>query len=203
MLRGAVYLLAALSLAPSPGPGEQAALPFALPVLPEWRTETLPFPLEFAPDLPYRGLEELRFAPGMFTAGSDDFWSYAFVWWIDRDDPFDPGSLSEHLESYFRGLTLAVGETRAVDVSGARVGARITATEEGRFAGTAETFDAFTSHEQVLLNVRGAIRDCPAQGFRAVLFALSPQPPEHAIWVDLDSILQGFRCSEAGRAESE
>src|SRR5262249_653024 len=35
--------------------------------LPEgWRSETIPFPLDFARDLPLEGVEELRFAPGMF-----------------------------------------------------------------------------------------------------------------------------------------
>src|SRR5688500_2734436 len=54
-----------------------ADVPFAWPVPAGWRTETIPFPLGFAPTLPYTGIEELRFAPGMFKAGSDDFWTYA------------------------------------------------------------------------------------------------------------------------------
>ena len=195
MPRRVAHFLAALSLASSFALGQEPGAPFVMPAPPEWGTETLPFPLEFAPELPYRGLEELRFAPGMFAEGSEDFWSYAFVWWIDRDDPFDRSALATHLESYFRGLTVAVGETRAVDVSGARVSARIEPHEAGGFTGRVETFDAFTTRQQVELNVRGEIVDCPGQDARAVLFAFSPQASGHPIWSDLDSILSGFRCS--------
>ena len=31
-----------------------------------WRSEVIPFPLDFAPSLTHRGFEEIRFAPGMF-----------------------------------------------------------------------------------------------------------------------------------------
>ena len=59
-----------------------AAAPFTFPTPPRWRTETIPFPLEFAPELAYVGLEELRFAPGMFKAGAEDFWKSKSGWFI-------------------------------------------------------------------------------------------------------------------------
>src|SRR5262245_33462421 len=34
---------------------------FQWPIPEGWQHETIPFPLEFAPDLPYQGVEELRF----------------------------------------------------------------------------------------------------------------------------------------------
>ena len=47
---------------------EEVAEPsFFLPTPEGWRTETIPFPLEFAPEIKYEGLEELRFALGMMT----------------------------------------------------------------------------------------------------------------------------------------
>jgi hypothetical protein len=40
--------------------------PELLPSAPKgWRFERIDFPLPFAPDLPHRGFEELRFAPGI------------------------------------------------------------------------------------------------------------------------------------------
>lgn len=47
-----------------------------LPTPEGWREETIPFPLSFAPDLPHRGVELLRFAPGFLEQGQDGFWSY-------------------------------------------------------------------------------------------------------------------------------
>ena len=35
-----------------------------LPAPDEWRKETFKFPLQFAPGIPYEGLENVRFSPG-------------------------------------------------------------------------------------------------------------------------------------------
>lgn len=173
---------------------QEAALPFGMPVPEGWRTETIPFPLEFAPDLPYTGLEELRFAPGMFEPESDELWSYAFVWWVGAAEPVDVASLSESLEDYFSGLAHAVAESRGIEVGDAAFEAALESVGRGGFAGRAETFDAFVTQEQMRLNVSGRVLDCPSQDRRAVLFALSPRSNDDPVWQTLGSILEGFRC---------
>lgn len=191
-------LILVLTLTAVPLLAEEPALPFSMPVPEGWRTETIPFPLEFAPDLPYTGLEELRFAPGMFEEDSDELWSYAFVWWIGPSEPTDAVSLSKHLEDYFRGLARAVAESREVEVGNATFEAEIESGGEGRFSGHAETFDAFVTQGQMRLNIEGKLTDCPDQERRAVLFTLSPRPADAPVWRTLRSILEGFRCSAAG-----
>jgi len=42
-----------------------------------WRSEVIPFPLDFAPAIHHGGLEDLRFPPGMFDPRSPDYWSYS------------------------------------------------------------------------------------------------------------------------------
>jgi len=190
----AITLLAAY-LASGGLPAQEAPLPFDMPVPEGWRTETIPFPLEFAPDLPYTGLEELRFAPGMFNADSEELWSYAFVWWIGEAEPVDTDSLSRHLEEYFRGLAHAVGESRGVEIGDATFEAALSENGLIGFRGRAETFDAFVTREQISLNVGGGLVECATQGHRAVLFALSPQPFDHPVWKTLASIVEGFRCA--------
>ena len=37
---------------------------FVLPAPDGWGKETISFPIDFAPDIPYVGTEELRFTPG-------------------------------------------------------------------------------------------------------------------------------------------
>lgn len=62
--------------ATSPAPAqEEGAVAFDWPVRDGWKGETIPFPLGFAPDLPYRGVEELRCPPGFFEPNSSHFWS--------------------------------------------------------------------------------------------------------------------------------
>jgi hypothetical protein len=83
-MRRNILLFFALALAPealAQKAPSKPDVPFVLPTPEGWRTETLHFPLEFAPQLPYQGLEELRFSPGMFKPGREDFWTYAFVFW--------------------------------------------------------------------------------------------------------------------------
>src|SRR5262245_24178101 len=50
---------------PSP-PAVRSTTGFDWPVPAGWKHETIPFPLGFAPGLPFHGVEELRFAPGFF-----------------------------------------------------------------------------------------------------------------------------------------
>lgn len=172
---------------------EPSGVPFDLPVPEGWRTETIPFPLEFAPELDYEGLEELRFAPGMFEAGSEDFWSYAFVWWLALGTELDAETLASDLEAYFRGLARAVAESNGFDLGDATFAARLQG--DGRtFHGEAETLDAFVTRKPVLLNVHVEIRRCEDEKRLAVFFELSPQPDSHAIWETLAQIRQGFRC---------
>src|SRR5690349_9032408 len=58
-----------------------------------WRSELIPFPLAFAPDLAHHGVEEARFPPGVFDVFSTNYWAYAFAWRIDDPGPPDATAL--------------------------------------------------------------------------------------------------------------
>src|SRR3569832_1845746 len=78
------------------------------PVPAGWKHEVIPFPLEFAPGLPHRGLEELRFPPGFLKAGAPNHWSYAFAWRLDDAAELAPTALASELAVYYRELLAAV-----------------------------------------------------------------------------------------------
>jgi hypothetical protein len=152
-----------------------------------WRTETIPFPLDFAPSLKHRGFEELRFSPGMFKPEAPDFWSYAFVWWLSDEAPPSREVLERELEVYFRGLSNAVGKDKyAFDQS------RFKATLRADGTGQIETYDAFKTAKPITLRVRIRSQRCGAN--TALLVALSPADPAAAIWRQLDGLLAGFGC---------
>lgn len=193
-LIGAMLYLVALSA----GAEGEARVPFSLPTPDGWRTETIPFPLGFAPELDYTGLEELRFAPGMFTPGAEDYWTYAFVWWIPLD--VDPGveRLQTDLESYFFGLTRVVARSNGFDPGNPTFEAKLGRVEEddpARLRGHVLTFDAFAARKAVELNVRVEDVPCEDEGRRALVFLLSPRPEDHAVWDSLREIRDGFRCN--------
>jgi hypothetical protein len=93
---------------------EESGFDWPLPT--GWRSETILFPLEFAPDIPHQGVEELRFAPGFSKPQTTDYCSYAFVWWLKDQSPIDRTVLSDELVRYFRGLAMTFGGKNTVSI---------------------------------------------------------------------------------------
>jgi hypothetical protein len=182
------------SPAPAPAPKQEAAAGFDWPLPDGWKGETIPFPLGFAPDLPYRGVEELRFPPGFFDPDSSHFWSYAFVWMIEPPIP-DVTALERDLPAYFAGLARAVSEGRH-DLAQVGFTAAIDGDESTGFTGTAVAFDAFTTGRTLTLHLRATATPCPTSGQSALIVLLSPRPPaeDDSVWKDLESVAAGFRC---------
>src|SRR5262249_49879756 len=79
-------------------------------------------PPAFAPDMKWKGVEELRFAPGMFKADSDTFFSYALLYWLPADQKIDARTIERELLTYYRGLATAALKNmkKEVDVRGFR-----------------------------------------------------------------------------------
>jgi len=179
-------------------------IPFVMPTPEGWRTETIPFPIGFAPELPYKGLEELRFSPGMFKPGSEDFWTYAFVFWLEGEVPLTAERLNSNLKTYLEGLSRVVEEkNEKFDPKAATVTARLKeakATKDGQrhFEGKVEAYEPFKTHKRQILNVRVDVFQCPAQGRTVAFFQVSPQPTKHQVWETLKRIRDGFRCSKEG-----
>lgn len=209
LARFSLLLATLLALSPaahadSPGEKEakpsvetaKPALPFTWPAPKGWRKETIPFPLDFAPGLTYDGLEELRFAPGMFQAGAEDFWTYAFVWWVKTPRPFAAPAIEKDLEAYFRGLAEAVAKSKpGMDPSQADYRTRLVRVpgRGPRLVGTSGAFDAFRTGKALRLNLRAFRADDGTQADSAWIFLLSPQPFSHPIWTELKELGKSFR----------
>lgn len=185
-------------LANNAGPPGLPPPPFSMPTPEGWHAEMSRLPPAFAPDLPHDGFEASRFAPGMFEPGAEDFWSYAFVWWLEPESVFTAESLSGELADYFRGLAAMILEARAVSPLEPSFRAELAEldppSDSRRFEGVVETLDASVTLEQMTLNAEIEIFDCADQGRIAAFFKLSPQPRGHAVWSALQSVRDGFRC---------
>lgn len=186
--------LVACASPPAAPPPRATPSSFAWPAPPGWKSETIPFPLDFAPSLPYRGIEELRFAPGFFDPAAPGSWSYAFVWLVDPGAPFTAGSVEAQLRDYFVGLTKAVaadardGWQPPLD----RIEAHLSATTPSKLDGTVRTIDAFKTRADVSLLVHATIGACGAKQY--LLVAASPRPAGDPIWASLDGVTARFRC---------
>lgn len=119
-----------------------------------WRKETIPFPLEFAPDIKHRGIVELRFSPGFFDSAAPDFWSYSFVWWLEDDKAPTRQQLSDELTRYFFGLNkLVAGDKYPVRIEQFRVDLKDdTVTKPQRGKALSKHYDlgqrALSNHER-------------------------------------------------------
>ena len=197
-----LWLSLALALVVSPLSADDTApsVPFLLPTPDGWAEETIPFPLGFAPDIDYSGIEEVRLSNGMFDRDHPNFWTYAFVWWLEGDVDPDAARLTEDLDRYYRGLAKAVSAGQDVDPEAIQTDVQIdplpAAGGRKAFRGRLTVFDAFATRAALQLNARITSWRCEAEGRRVVMFELSPQPPDGPGWDVLDNVRQGFRCSK-------
>ncbi len=181
---------------PAAATAKPATATLEWPVPAGWKHETIPFPLDFAPGLPFRGVEELRFAPGFFDPKSSTYWSYAFAWSLESPPRFDAPTLSATLREYFSGLATAVGKDKfRMDPQRFRVDLA-PRNEDGRtmLAGKIESYDPFVTGEPIELEVEARLRDCPRAGGPVIVFLLSPKPIGDPVWGDLRACAAGFCC---------
>ena len=106
----AIVALLLLTAAQEPG----ADIPLEAPE--GWRGETIALPPGFAPKMALRGVEKIRFAPGMFKPGTDDFFSYVFVFQVGPKQDLAAKTIREQILVYYRGLATAVGG-KGIDTS--------------------------------------------------------------------------------------
>jgi hypothetical protein len=181
-------------------PNASSEAPIAAPawVVPEgWRTETIPFPLEFAPSVAYRGVEELRFPKAFLTPDDDWFFSYAFVWYVAAPGPADAAALEQDLVAYFRGLAIAVGGEDRADIKAHAFAAELDGElGAGSVSGAVVAFDAFKTQKPVTLHFRVRGVRCSSENERALVFTASPRPPaaQDAVWAELELLGGAFRC---------
>ena len=77
-----------------------------------WAFERFALPPEFAPGIPYHGVEELRFSPGMFKKDSADYFTYAFVAQLDSTIYVSKEDIRNYLLLYFKGLCRSTASER-------------------------------------------------------------------------------------------
>ena len=191
-----LWLAACGAPAASPPPAAPATAPAAAAATAPWpvpagfRGETIPFPLDFAPAVAHRGVEELRFAPGFFDPAAPGYWSYAFIWRTDDAAAMDAAALAGELTAYFRGLIDAVDQAHQIADRGAIT---VRATPSGaRLALAAHVYDAFKTKQPLDL-VGWAERTACGSG-AVWRFVLSPAAS--ALRAALDGVAAAAACGQ-------
>jgi len=180
----------------------RAADPFVFEAPKGWRSERIPFPLGFAPELKYRGFEELRFGPGIFRAGSDTYWTYVFFWWIDGEASMTKAQLEKDLLDYYRGLSKAVGGSKGFNIDPAKISIELKEVDPPRsgksgytpfLSGKLRTYDAFATGNLLELNIEVSQSYFKAAKRRWVFFSVSPRDKSKPVWNVMHKIRDSFQ----------
>ena len=174
--------------------------PYKFGSLNGWRIERYLFPPPFAPDVKLKGIEELRLPPGWGVASSNEYWSAAFLYWLDKGQTINADVLKEMLTTYFDGLIKAniAPNTPKDKLTPTKVSIQKIQPE----ADDIETFSAtismldFQAMKPITLNYMAHVKSCNDKNHFPVFAELSPKPYTDALWNDLKKMMQQFECSE-------
>lgn len=171
--------------------------PYKLDTPAKWDREHFPLPPSFAPNLPYKGTEDLRFAPGWADGNNDEHWAYAFIWWLDGQPAITPDSLASHLQRYYTGLIESNITPRKIPgeklfpVKASLKPTRTSPGDKATFTGTVYMLDYITQ-TPMTLNIVVHWKKLNTQDHTAVFFEISPRPLTHSIWTQLNNLNTGL-----------
>jgi len=165
----------------------------------EWDVERFQFPIDFARQIPYKGIEDVRFAPGWGNKSSEEYWSYCFLWWIDANSVIDAVSLQEDLKLYYTGLVGRNIEPRKIPKE-KWVPVKANIKKIKTLPGDAETYSGtvnmldYMEQQPMTLNALIHLQNCNTKNHKAVFIEISPQPATHIIWKKMNELYSGFQC---------
>lgn len=158
-----------------------------------WEFERFELPPSFAPQITYKGVEEIRFAPGMFNKDSANYFSYVFVAQIDKITPISETEIKNYLTWYFRGLCSSTAKERKMVIDSTKISA--TVKKRTVAPGTASAYDAtinvfgvFADGAPVKLNIEAGVVNNPTTKKTFLFFLASPRDKKEPIWDDLHEI---------------
>jgi hypothetical protein len=172
---------------------------YLLPVPKGWMTEQFALPPDFAKQLAFKGVEDLRFFPGWGDPNSEEHWSYAFLWSLDGKPDIDAHLLQDNLKILYTGLIgrnivpRKIPKDKLFPVEVNIQASKTAAGDLKTFTGTVHMLD-YINQTPMTLNVKIHLKDCPGNGQAIVLFEVSPKPTDHPNWQQLDLLNAGFKC---------
>ncbi len=181
--------------------GKKWEAPYTLDAPKDWDIERFLIPIGFAPTISYKGVEDIRFTPGWAKKETNEYWSYAFLWYLDGSPKFDSKMLEKNLMAYYTGLFNINTDKSKIDTTKLiQVTASIEkkASDKGdlnTFEGTVNMND-YMSKKPITINLKIHIKSCKGQNKTFVFHEISPQPYTGNVWNSLDQLWVSFKCAK-------
>ncbi|MEP6746556.1 MAG: hypothetical protein ABJB86_02460 [Bacteroidota bacterium] len=161
-----------------------------------WAFERFTLPPVFAPNFPYKGVEELRFSPGMFDKNSTEYFTYAFAAQLNGRNSMSKDEVNDYLFNYFKGLCSSTAKDRKLVVDTSKI---TVSTEKKKDTGKETIYNAilhvfgvFADGAAVQLNMEvKVLRDAGAKKVY-LIFIASPHAKTDDAWKQLYVIQKIF-----------
>jgi hypothetical protein len=168
-----------------------------------WPIERSSLPPRWAPDWTLKGIEEIRFAPGWGKHGEPDYWSLAYLFWLDKGQKVDANDIQTQLYNYFDGLIKSNGASGQRNIPKDKivptsVNMHLAKTEPDdteTYTGTIDMLD-YQALVPFRLNIMAHIKNCPGQHHTALFIEASPKPFTDPLWQQLKAPKTHFACEE-------
>ena len=181
----------------------------------EWKGERITLPPAFAPEMGLKGIEEIRFAPGMFDVKSDSFFTYAFVFSVSADQKLPEDVIRKEILAYYRGLARAVLKGKGVEVDAAKFAFELKKAEAVKdasesvakpetvtqYSGKLDWVEPFATAKAQTLHFEIQAWSDPQTARNYLFVCTSPKPPGEPdpVWQKLREIRRGFTVLGASR----
>ena len=174
--------------------------PYMLDAPEGWDVERFLIPISFAPSIPYKGVEDIRFTPGWAKKTTTEYWSYAFLWYLDSTPTFDTKTIENNLKAYYTGLIKVNSDSSKIadKLFPVTSSIRPRTTEKGdlkTFEGSVHMPD-YMSKQPITLNFVIHIRICEGIDKTFVFHEISPMPYTDDIWKRLHQLWINFKCDK-------
>ena len=192
-------LISFAALSQSEFDGANWKAPYTLNFPEGWGVERFLIPIEFAPTIPYKGVEDLRFMPGWGNVKSEEYWSYFFLWYLDEMPLTNETAIQTNLNAYYTGLIGRNIERRKipadklfpVKTTVKEIKAR--PDDHKTFQGTISMLD-YMEQKPIVLNCIVHVKSCAGQSKGFLFYEISPRPPDDIVWRKLDQLWKEFSC---------
>ncbi len=175
--------------------------PYTLIIPTGWGVEHFSLPPDFASQISYKGVEEIRFAPGWGDVKSEEHWSYSFLWWLDGTPKVDAAILQSNLTAYYSGLVARniasknIPANKIVPTISAIKKIKTTSEDLATYSGTIRMLD-YHAQEPIVLNCMIHVKDIKTANHSAVYFEISPKPFSHVVWKKMNEIGDSFSIKD-------
>jgi len=180
--------------------GKKWKAPYVLDTIKGWDVERFLIPISFAPSIPYKGVEDIRFTPGWAKKTTNEYWSYAFLWYLDGTVTLDARTIENNLKAYYTGLIKVNSDSSKIADKLFPVTSSIKSrTAEKKdlktFEGSVTMLD-YMSKQPVTLNVVIHVRSCAGKDKTFVFHEISPMPYSDDVWKRLHQLWVNFKCDK-------